>query len=270
MGNRQIKHFASRLLKKPWAEPRAELKNCLPASPSDRLFFSPIGSVVIPLKNHRSYLSPCLHINFHMRLTEGRKRRQWGVKSEKVAHDHCQNCSGLRFPGFYTQGTESASSWYLLGPLTTPKVSMCQALTSLKTAQTAFSNHEIYHSSGADKPVPSPTPNLLFLITYSGRIWNVNSLFHSFPSVITVRDSSSWFQVIFTTKSLSDVLTGKYSLHWKKETPLSVDALNFCSPGDQFQTIPNLGKILFWIPGFQILVAAKQTSTKNGVFQWPT
>lgn len=58
---------------------------------------------------------------------------------------------------------------------------------------------------------PSPTPNLLFLITYSGRIWNVNSLFHSFPSVIPVRDSSSWFQVIFTTKSLSDVLTGKYS-----------------------------------------------------------
>lgn len=89
---------------------------------------------------------------------------------------------------------------------------MCQTLTLLKTAQTAFSNHEIHHSPGADKPVPSPTPNLLFLISYSGRIWNVNSLFPSFPSVITAMDSSSWFQAIFTAKSLSDALTGKYSL----------------------------------------------------------
>lgn len=68
---------------------------------------------------------------------------------------------------------------------------MCQILTLITTAQTAFSNHEIHHSPGADKPVPSPTPTLLFLITYSRRIWNVNFLFHSFLSVITVRDSSS-------------------------------------------------------------------------------
>lgn len=204
-----------------------------------------------------------------MRLTEGRKKRQWGVKSKKVACDSCQNCSGLTFTGFYTQRTDSASSQYLFGSLTTSKVSMCQTLTLLKTAQTAFSNHEIHHSPGADKPVPSPTPNLLFLISYSGRIWNVNSLFPSFPSVITAMDSSSWFQAIFTAKSLSDVLTGKYSLQWKKETVLSVDALNFCSPGGQLHTaqrISNLGKFLFWIPELQILVAAKQTSTKkNGV-----
>lgn len=203
----------------------------------------------------------------------GRKRRQWGVKSEKVAHDHCQNCSGLRFPGFYTQGTESASSWYLLGPLTTSKVSMCQALTSLKTAQTAFSNHEIHHSPGADKPVPSPTPNLLFLITYSGRIWNVNSLFHSFPSVITVRDSSSWFQVIFTTKSLSDVLTGKYSLHWRKETP----SLCWCTEfllsrwsashhTDNSKPRKNFGlnsRILN-------ISSSKANKHKKWCFQWPT
>lgn len=204
-----------------------------------------------------------------MRLTEGRKIRQWGAKSEKVACDGCQNCSGLTFPDFCTQGTESASSQYLLGSLATSKVSMCQTLTLLKTAQTAFSNHEIHHSPGADKPVPSPAPKLLFLITYSGRIWNVNSLFHSFPSVITVRDSSSWFQVIFTTKSLSDVLTGKYSLQKKTETPLSVDALDFCSPGGQLhttQTISDQGKVLFGTPELQILVAAKQTSTKIGVF----
>lgn len=90
---------------------------------------------------------------------------------------------------------------------------MCQIQTLITTAQIAFSNHEIHHSPGADKPIPSPTPTLLFLITYSGRICNMNSLFHSFLSVITVRDSSSWFQVIFTAKSPSDMLTGKYSLH---------------------------------------------------------
>lgn len=90
---------------------------------------------------------------------------------------------------------------------------MCQTLTLIITAQTASSNHEINHSPGADKLVPSPIPILLFLITYSGRIWNVNSLSHSFLSVITVRDSSSWFQVIFTAKTLPDMLTGKYSLH---------------------------------------------------------
>lgn len=199
-----------------------------------------------------------------MRLTEGRKIRQWGVKSEKVACDSCQNCSGLTFPGFCTQGTESASSQYLLGSLATSKVSMCQTLTLLKTAQTAFSNHEIHHSPGADKPVPSPTPNLLFLITYSGRIWNANSLFHSFPSVITVRYYSSWFQVIFTTKSLSDVLTGK------KETSLPVDALNFCSPGGRLhttQTISNLGKILSCIPELANISSSKANESKKWCFQ---
>ena len=62
---------------------------------------------------------------------------------------------------------------------------MCQILTLTTTAQTAFSNLEIHHSPGADKPIPSSTPTLLFLITYMGRIWNANSLFHSPLSVIT-------------------------------------------------------------------------------------
>lgn len=87
---------------------------------------------------------------------------------------------------------------------------MCQILTLITTALTAFSHHEIHHSPGADKAVPNPTPTLLFLITYSGTIWNVNSPSHSFLSVITVRDSSSWIQVIFAARSLSDMLAGKY------------------------------------------------------------